>query len=372
MSDSNFGLGGLQVGKRVKVKGSLSDDGTFQAIEINLEADTKASVDEISIEGLIQSTNHEKRTLRLLNREVTLPDGIEVKDSQSNAIDLRDLKAGDTAKVKGKYWNGVGFMPEKIKKKENKGFDIDELQGVISKIDSEKKTFDLAGITILNVSVPEKSKSKNDVSDYYDNFLQKLSKDKDRPNQRHISIYRLIKEWSDENCKSALDLGCGIGLTTDFLSNLGIEAVGIDISPKLLEFSKLSGHRGTFIEADILKLDLQREFDLICVFDCLEHVGISNITKIIEVINRHSHDRTRVLLTIPNPEYLGFLSDAAPNLLQIIDELPPLSEIIASFSRFGFKLRFAREFGINIDAQYYEIVFERRDKLPKGWEKWQK
>jgi len=48
-----------------------------------------------------------------------------------------------------------------------------------------------------------------------------------------------------------LDLGCGSGVFTDLLSRRGLDASGLDISPKLLELARKKYSALTFIEGDV-------------------------------------------------------------------------------------------------------------------------
>jgi hypothetical protein len=138
----------LKVGQRVKVRSMPGGDGAFVALAIDLDLGQKAREDEAVIESLIQGIGHQKKTLHLLNREFALPNGIIIKNSQGNIISFEDLKVGDWAKLEGKYSARKGFVPEKIKVKVGKGFDIGKLQGKIDKIDQEKKTLELVGFTV--------------------------------------------------------------------------------------------------------------------------------------------------------------------------------------------------------------------------------
>jgi lipopolysaccharide biosynthesis protein len=138
-------IGDLKVGQRLKVKGRSGEDGVFVALEIIV----KAPAAEAVIKGLIQRIDHQKNTLRLFNRDFVLGD--------SRLKDLREvgLKAGDMVILRGKYLASKGFVLEKIKMKETTGFDLEELQGDINKIDQEKKTVELVGFTVV---VNEKTK----------------------------------------------------------------------------------------------------------------------------------------------------------------------------------------------------------------------
>jgi hypothetical protein len=142
--DEFIGFNDLKVGQRVKVKGKPAEDGAFTALEISV----KAPADQAEIEGLIQNLDHQKNTLRIFNREIALPGNIEVKTLQPGA-GLKGLKVGDVVKLKGKYSEAKGFVPEKIKLKETMGFNVEELQGDINKIDQEKKTLNVVGFTVV-------------------------------------------------------------------------------------------------------------------------------------------------------------------------------------------------------------------------------
>jgi hypothetical protein len=138
----------LKIGQRVKVIVTPDEDNTFVALEIDLDIDKNARENKAVIESLIQSSDHQKKTLHLLNREFALPGDIRIRDLQHSVISLKDLKVGDRVKLEGKYSTRQGFVPEKIKVKVGKGFNIGKLQGQIDKIDQEKKTLELVGFTV--------------------------------------------------------------------------------------------------------------------------------------------------------------------------------------------------------------------------------
>jgi aspartyl/asparaginyl-tRNA synthetase len=137
------GFNALQVGQMVQVKGKF-EGGKLLAHEISMEDPD----DDISIEGPVQSIDHEKSALFILDREIRVPGNVVVKDRQRNNADLKSVKAGDIIKLKGKYSAANGFVPEKIKIQEIMSSQLRELQGIINKIDQQNKTFDLLGFTV--------------------------------------------------------------------------------------------------------------------------------------------------------------------------------------------------------------------------------
>ena len=140
-----MGFKELQVGQRLKVKGNPAADGKFVALEITV----KPPSDKTEIEGVIQQVNVPTRTIQMLNREFTLPSDVSIKDLDRNFVSLEVLKPGDIVKLKGNYAPEQGFIPEKVKMKENVGFVVEELQGTIDKIDYANRTLEMAGFTVV-------------------------------------------------------------------------------------------------------------------------------------------------------------------------------------------------------------------------------
>jgi hypothetical protein len=139
------GFNDCKAGQKVKMKGKRGNRGTFVAHSITLDD----LADQAVIEDLIQSIDHEKNTLCILDHEITLPSDIKIKDFQRNTISLQDLKAGDRVKLIGKYVECRQFVPEKIKMKETGGFNVAELQGVIDQVDLEKKILEVLGFAVV-------------------------------------------------------------------------------------------------------------------------------------------------------------------------------------------------------------------------------
>lgn len=142
----NFGFGNLQVGQRVKVKGNPGKENRFVALEISL----KPGDDNVALEGKIQALEAQKNSLRLMNRDYVLSAGVELKGIQRQSLALKDFKVGQLVKIKGTYHAGNGgFTPTKVKLQESKGFNVEELQGDIEKIDAASRSFDVLGFTVV-------------------------------------------------------------------------------------------------------------------------------------------------------------------------------------------------------------------------------
>lgn len=139
-----IGFKDLKVGQRIKIKGQMANEGKLTAVEINVKPDDP----EMCIESKLQAVELERNSLRLLNRDFVIGGSAIIKNLPRQVVALKDLKVGDVVKMKGTYSAARGFVAEKIKVQEPRGFRIDELQGAIDKIDREANTIEVLGFTI--------------------------------------------------------------------------------------------------------------------------------------------------------------------------------------------------------------------------------
>ena len=62
---------------------------------------------------------------------------------------------------------------------------------------------------------------------------------------------------------TVLDAGCGTGRVAVELARRGLEVVGVDLDPSMLEVARTKSEAVEWIEADIAELDLDRTFDVV-------------------------------------------------------------------------------------------------------------
>jgi len=63
--------------------------------------------------------------------------------------------------------------------------------------------------------------------------------------------------------KEILDIGCGVGLATELLSQQGFKLTSIDISPKMVKYTKNRNPNSNVITGDFLKYKFKHKFDAI-------------------------------------------------------------------------------------------------------------
>jgi ubiquinone/menaquinone biosynthesis C-methylase UbiE len=77
-----------------------------------------------------------------------------------------------------------------------------------------------------------------------------------KPKDQEV-LRRFIKEISDR--RPVWDFGCGPGETTKYLSDLGIEISGLDLSEKLLEQARTANPELQFRKGNILELEFKSD-----------------------------------------------------------------------------------------------------------------
>jgi SAM-dependent methyltransferase len=88
--------------------------------------------------------------------------------------------------------------------------------------------------------------------------------------RRHL-VYDLLKRFTQSECVTGLDLGCGTGFTAVWLSEAGIKTYGIDAKPSFSPY-QCSGRGAGFLAGDIFSVEPREEFDFVLLLDVLEHI----------------------------------------------------------------------------------------------------
>lgn len=65
--------------------------------------------------------------------------------------------------------------------------------------------------------------------------------------------------------RTVLDAGCGTGRVAIELSRRGIDVVGVDLDPPMLAEARAKAPELTWVEADLLTVDLARVFDVVAM-----------------------------------------------------------------------------------------------------------
>jgi trans-aconitate 2-methyltransferase len=197
------------------------------------------------------------------------------------------------------------------------------------------------------------------VASFYDEFSKNQLKT--GTNLRHYYLFnRLIKAGMKRN-SSVLEIGCGIGTLTGLIANYVTKGSisATDISPvsisvaksRLLRFPDIN-----FIVSDMSDFNAGRKFDIIVLADVIEHIPLSNHDSLFNVIARHMHNSSVLLINIPHPESIKFFEKHNPLKLQIIDQ-PVYPHILTkNASANGLILRSYRSYSLFHDKNDYVVA----------------
>ncbi len=112
-------------------------------------------------------------------------------------------------------------------------------------------------------------------------------------------LKNIAAEHSAKN-KNVLDAGCGTGT---ILRSLEIQrGTGIDVSPEMIKIAALQQKEYPhlrFFVSDIESLDAKEKYDLILLFDVVEH--LPNVESALKALRRVSTEHAQVLVTMANP-----------------------------------------------------------------------
>lgn len=127
--------------------------------------------------------------------------------------------------------------------------------------------------------------------------------------ERYAELYDAAFAWDVEeevdwllerlgpDCRSVLEPGCGSGRVLEPLARRGLEAVGIDRSPTMVELARARGLEVAL--GDMTDFDLGRTFDgAVCPINTLAHLSPGKLGRHLERMGRHLRPGARYLVQL--------------------------------------------------------------------------
>ncbi|MDH5597667.1 MAG: class I SAM-dependent methyltransferase [Cyclobacteriaceae bacterium] len=177
----------------------------------------------------------------------------------------------------------------------------------------------------------------NKIADFYDNFSE--SQVKTGTNLRHYHLVNVLKENGLTSSSSLFEIGCGIGTVTKLLAGkIGKgKLVATDISPKTIEIArKRLPENVELYVSDMQVLPCEGTFDFILLADVLEHIPVEQHPVLFQNIRKLCHAKSKVIMNIPNPEFLDLMRNKHPEALQVIDQSLYANQLTPVFEQNGF------------------------------------
>jgi SAM-dependent methyltransferase len=194
--------------------------------------------------------------------------------------------------------------------------------------------------------------------EFYDRFFDHLLYDRLRLNPRHTTIARLARRFVPRGA-AVLDLGCGIGITSELLARRAGSVVGVDLSPKLIEYARATVPGAEFHVGDLATFDGGRTFDVVCLFDVFEHVPSSGRPDVWRNVDRHLGPDGVVLMTVPHPAATEQSAVDDPDAMQIVDEVVHPDELLAGARAVALVPRALEAYAVDRRPEYVWVALER-------------
>jgi len=127
-----------------------------------------------------------------------------------------------------------------------------------------------------------------------------------------------VRHWFSASNLKLLDVGCGTGISTDFWSQFGVEAIGIDPSIGLL--SQNTTPKSKLIHAFAEKIPFADDsFDIVVSFTAIQN--FTDIAKGLDEINRVGKKRF-ILTCLAKSSQLSLVKEEIKRIFQTYTQIP--------------------------------------------------
>lgn len=206
-----------------------------------------------------------------------------------------------------------------------------------------KKYSDINGIKSFQKEVPVHHK------DYDASGLNNLYSEEEKHFwfiARKELIYKQMKKYVDQNA-SVIEVGAGTGNVSRYLMKKGYQNISVgEMHLNGLKYAQGYGIKKCY-QLDLLDMPFENEFDVVCLFDVLEHIEYDE--KALQNIHRTLTDRGKLILTVPSHMWLWNKSDRIAGHKRRYSK----SELVDKLEKNGFRVQQADYFFRLITPLFY-------------------
>ncbi|TWU58851.1 hypothetical protein Poly51_16310 [Rubripirellula tenax] len=224
------------------------------------------------------------------------------------------------------------------------------------------------------------SVSKSEIADFYDGFSDRLVSGYVTGNPRLSHALAFATENVPESAESILEVGCGVGETTNHLCSArpDLRAVGVDISTENVRMAKRLFADSTNAHFEVNDLTSPvggGPFDVVTLLDVYEHIPAVERPRFHANLRQSMGEKSRLIVTCPSFLHQQHLYANEPEGLQIVDEIIGPADF----------LQLASDLGGHLTHLQYESVWRTNDYVyavidiqmayqwkpkPRGIERW--
>lgn len=169
---------------------------------------------------------------------------------------------------------------------------------------------------------------------YYDKFFQTYSRINTRV--QDIETFFIPKVGGD--AATVLEIGCGIGLTSEIWIRKGFELLGVDFSRTGIERCRkeLADPYAQFVRSNIMEFNTPRTFDVVTMFDFLEHLPMPDHKALFDKVGYWLKSDGLVFIAIPEPHHLDDIRKTT--IVQPVDQSLYDDHLSRLFEHSGFEI----------------------------------
>lgn len=233
---------------------------------------------------------------------------------------------------------------------------LDSIQKLGASIEAYEytKPYDSIEWTIKIRELVEAVYNRDNTADYYDSMVPHMIEQKD--NARNKDVLKFLDKWITPGMK-VLDLGCGIGITTEHIHQIGADVIGLDLSPKAIEYAR-NHSKANFRCGSIFFERFYYKFDYVVMADVLEHVALDQHLKLFTLLNGLTTNSGMLIINTPHPDYMKKYPFRSPKLFQPVNTVVEIEPLIERLKEAGFsKIEYSKS---AFEGQYHTIVAKKR------------
>jgi SAM-dependent methyltransferase len=137
----------------------------------------------------------------------------------------------------------------------------------------------------------------DDVWQLYDAHAAAFDRDRGRTRMEEAYLRRVV-ELLQPDRRRVLDVGCGAGEPiARFFLDAGYDFTGVDAAPAMIALCRSRFPSATWIECDMRRLALGREFDALIAWDSYFHLPKDAQRSMFPIFRRHIASRGLLLFT---------------------------------------------------------------------------
>lgn len=221
----------------------------------------------------------------------------------------------------------------------------------------------LTGALVASPTVDARRAEQEALEGFYGEFSHRVGlRDWQVANARHEQLKLLVADAlrGDRRGVRILDVGCGTGVMTAFMTRFGM-ATGVDYSEPAVRLAAAMVPHASFRVGSLVDAGLASgAFDLITLFDVLEHVPLWQRSGFAGELGRLLAREGTLVASTPHPRMTESMRHERPELMQVVDEAVKLHDVLELFGRLDLTLARYQSFDIERGSpQYQFMVFKR-------------